>query len=258
MRKFVQITAGTSLIMLVAVSLFGQMVDVYQRPLQSERSRDYDALHYVIRIDLDITGRAFEGETTIALESMREGLDRIKLDAEEFTVSAVRDAWGESLRFEQPERGLIVYPPRPLLRGETFTFTVDYAGRDPKNGLRFYEEIPERPALVASDSFPDGVRHWFPCYDYPHDKVTEEVIVTVPAGNKACSNGRLVSVRENPESGTVTWHWSQEQPHSTYLIFMAAAPYVVVRDSLGPVPINYWVYPQHADRVERTFGKTRR
>lgn len=244
------------LLLLLAVSLAGQQVDVYSRPLQSERSRDFDVFHYRIRLNLDIIGRAFQGETTITLASLRDGLARISLDSEEFTVSRVRDAWGKALRFEQPQSGLSVEPARPLLRGETFTFTVTYAGRDPENGLRFYEETPNRPALVASDSFPDRVRHWFPCYDFPNDKVTEEVIITVPAGNKAVSNGRLVSVSENLEDGTVTWHWSQERPHSTYLIFLAAAPYVVVRDRLGTVPINYWVYPQHAEHARRTFGKT--
>ena len=43
------------------------------------------------------------------------------------------------------------------------------------------------------------------------------------------ANGRLVSVTEDKAAGTVTYHWSQDLPHSTYLIFLAAAPYVVVR-----------------------------
>ena len=42
------------------------------------------------------------------------------------------------------------------------------------------------------------------------------------------ANGRLVSVAEDKAAGTVTYHWSQDLPHSTYLIFLAAAPYVVV------------------------------
>ena len=44
---------------LLAVTLFaqvayGQKVDVYQRPVQVERSRDYDAIHYKISLNVDL------------------------------------------------------------------------------------------------------------------------------------------------------------------------------------------------------------
>ena len=81
---------------------------------------------------------------------------------------------------------------------------------------------------MFSDSWPDQVHHWFPCFDYPNDKVTNEILATVSRGLKVAANGRLVSVTEDKAAGTVTYHWSQDLPHSTYLIFLAAAPYVVV------------------------------
>jgi aminopeptidase N len=70
------------------------------------------------------------------------------------------------------------------------------------------------------------------------------------------ANGRLVSVFEDKPAGTVTYHWSQELPHSTYLIFLAAAPYVVVQDSYKALPVNYWVYPQDEKKALPTYGKT--
>ena len=36
-------------------------------------------------------------------------------------------------------------------------------------------------------------RHWYPCYDYPNEKFTTEMICQVPEGMVARSNGRLVS-----------------------------------------------------------------
>jgi hypothetical protein len=36
-----------------------------EKALQSERSRSYDALHYLIEIRLDLDQKAFEGATTI-------------------------------------------------------------------------------------------------------------------------------------------------------------------------------------------------
>jgi len=240
----------------LAVLLSSQAIDVYRRPLQVERSRDFDFIHYLIRLDIDIADKAFSGRMTATLQPLRVGLKTVVLDAEEFTVSEVRGQSGEPLSFEQAPGKLAVKLGRAFRHDEKFSFTVAYEGRDPKKGLRFYEASAERPAMVASDSWPYGVRHWFPCYDYPNDKVTDEIIATVAAGNRVVSNGRLLSEAEDKAAGTVTAHWLQDKPHSTYLIFLAAAPYEVVKDRLGAVPINYWVYPQHAGQARRTYGKT--
>jgi len=236
--------------------LAAQAVDVYARPVQAEPSRDFDALHYLIRLKIDIAGKAFDGETTVTLTPLRDGLATVVLDAEDFTVSGVAFETGSPLAFEQGPNKLKVALPRAFRPGETLSLTVFYRGREPKNGLRFYEASGDRPLLVASNSWPDNVHHWLPCWDYPHDKATHEIIATVPAGNKVVANGRLVSVKEEAGQNAVTYHWLQDKPHSTYLFFLAAAPYVVVEDRLGNIPINYWVYPKHADRARRTFGET--
>ena len=242
----------------LAAPAAAQQVDWSKKALQSERSRTYDALHYRVAIRLDLDQRSFEGEATVSITSLREGLETCVLDAEEFKVSRVVSDWGEPLEFEQTAKELTVRLRRPLRLGETRSFTCFYAGRDPKAGLRFVEEKPANPALVFSDSWPDRVHHWFPCYDYPNDKATSEILATVKSGLKVAANGRLVRVSEDATAGTVTWHWLQDLPHSTYLIFLAAAPYVVVQDSYKSLPVNYWVYPQDEKKVPPTYGKTPR
>jgi aminopeptidase N len=245
-------------ILAVSVSLtsFGQNVDWSKKTLQSERSRSYDALHYLIKIRLDLEQKAFEGATTITLSSFREGLAACVLDAEEFTVTSVISDDGQALKFDQTAKELSVRLPRPLKFGEETSFTCFYKGRDPKIGLRFVDETADNPRLVFSDSWPENVHHWFPCFDYPNDKVTNEIVATVKQGLKVAANGRLVSVIEEPAAGMVTYHWSQDLPHSTYLIFLAAAPYVVVRDSYKTLPVSYWVYPKDAAKIGSTYGKT--
>ena len=218
----------TMLLLACAAGAAAQQVDWSKKALQSERSRAYDALHYRIAIRLDLDEKSFAGETTVTLTSLRDGLDTVVLDAEEFTVTKVVSEWGEPLEFSQSEKELSVRMARPLARGETRSFTCTYHGKDPKAGLRFAAETADNPTLVFSDSWPNRVHHWFPCFDYPNDKVTNEILATVSANLKVGANGRLVSVTEDKAAGTVTYHWSQDLPHSTYLIFLAAAPYVVV------------------------------
>jgi aminopeptidase N len=247
---------ATVLVLVCAASAAAQQVDWSTKPLQSERSRSYDALHYKIAIRLDLDAKAFDGETTVTFTSLRDGLETCVLDAEEFTVTRVVSEWGEPLAFTQSEKELAVRMARPLKRGETRSFTCVYHGKDPKFGLRFMAETTDHPDLVFSDSWPDRVHHWFPCFDYPNDKVTNEILATVTSNLKVAANGRLASVTENASAGTVTYHWSQDLPHSTYLIFLAAAPYVVVRDAYGALPVNYWVYPQDEKKAIPTYGKT--
>jgi len=254
MMKKTTILAGMILALVLAAP--AQTIDFSKKALQSERSRSYDALHYLIKIKLDIDRKSFEGQTTVTLSALQDGLDVCVLDAEEFAVTSVLSDYGAPLKFEQSDKELKVFLPRPCKFGEIASFTCFYSGRDPKKGLRFAEETPDNPKLAFSDSFPDNVHHWFPCFDYPNDKVTNELIVSVKSGYKVAANGRLIGVVEDKAAGTMTYHWSQELPHSTYLVFFAAAPYVVVRDSYKTLPVNYWVYPQDEKKAFPTYGKT--
>ena len=62
------------------------------------------------------------------------------------------------------------------------TFTCAYAAGIPRSACSSSTRRPTIPKLVFSDSWPDNVHHWFPCFDYPNDKVTNELIVTVKSG----------------------------------------------------------------------------
>lgn len=84
--------------------LAGQTINFRQKPIQSERSRRFDALHYRISVFLDIKEKSFQGNTTVTLSSLQNGLDKIVLDAEAFTVIQVRSQWGEELPFCQSEK----------------------------------------------------------------------------------------------------------------------------------------------------------
>lgn len=54
----------------------------------------------------------------------------------------------------------------------------------------------------------------------------------------------------------MTYHWLQDKPHSTYLIFLAAAPYEIMHERYQNVPINYWVFPHQAKDALRSYKKT--
>lgn len=266
LRRFVLFLIG---IIVISQFFFAQKMDVYERPLQSERSRNYDAIHYRVQFRFDESQKTFWGENTIRISPLTDNFTNCILDAETFTVTAVEDINGKRLQFKQPEHKLVVEFPEAYQYGDTIIFTVSYKSEnvkaDPtkfgmrKNyaiGLTFVDETPNNPRLIQALSFPTGARHWFPCYDHPNDKATQEMIVTVRKDYKVLSNGKLLSVKENKSNKTKTFHWLQDLPHPTYLSTLIAGPYVVVEDSLGSLPINYWVYPKDEKDALRSFRKT--
>ncbi len=253
MKKLISI-----LVILLSLSflLNAQKINVYQRPLQTERSRDFDAKHYRIALTFDLDKKYFEGENQITLSPLRDDFRECRLDTEELVVTAVLDSKNNLLKFKQDEKHILVDLSKTYGYGETVTFTVKYHATDPKAGLFFDEESSSNPRMVSTISWPDNAHHWFPCYDFPHDKVTNEMIITVKDKYKVLSNGKLVSVKEDKKNRTKTYHWSQELPHSTYLFMLAIGPYAVIEDSLGSLPVTYWVYEKDVEDAKWIFKKT--
>ncbi|MFC2167630.1 M1 family aminopeptidase [Acidobacteriota bacterium] len=246
------------IIFLVActVCLSAQKIDIYERPLQVERSHDFDAQHYRLTLTFDLDKKEFWGENSVTLKPLKDGFQECVFDAEELVVTEVVSDNKTPLQFDQTDGKLVVNLSRAYNFGEEVIFTIKYQAKDPKKGFFFSDETSRNPKMVSTDSFPDEARHWFPCYDYPHDKVTMELIATVKKPNKVLSNGKLVSIKENDKDNSVTYHWHQDKPHSTYLSMVAIAPFAVIEDSLGSLPINYWIYEKDVDNAQRIFKKT--
>ncbi len=247
-----------SLALLSVLPLGAQQVDVWSRPVQTERNRTSDFIHYRVSLTFDLDRKAFWGENRITYTPFSDGVDRIELDTEEILIGSAVDADGKNLPFQQSDTSVVISLASPLAFGDTIDIIVTYRGEDPQEGFFFDDASEDHPQMVSTDSWPNEAHHWIPLFDYPNDKVTHELIITVPEGNKVLSNGRMVGVTEDDEAGTTTWHWSQDRPHSTYLMMLAIGPFAVIEDSLGDLPINYWVYPEDAEDARWIFEKTPR
>jgi len=73
---------------------------------------------------------------------------------------------------------------------------------------------------------------WWPCKQTLDDKIDAiDVLVTVPAGNRAASNGLLVNTID--QDSLITYHWAHRHPIPAYLIAVGVTNYVPFSD--------YWV-----------------
>jgi aminopeptidase N len=226
------------------------------------RERHVDVLHYRIEVRLDESARRVDGVTDITLTPLRTMVDSVVLDAVELHIDRVLlmgvDGDTTALPFRVDAAHLVITPPAPFAYGRRYTLRV-VSSCTPRRGLYFIgpdASFPDDPRQIWTQGQGEDNRHWFPCYDFPNDKATSEVVMTIDTALRAVSNGVLRARHDNGD-GTATWHWAQEQPHCSYLVMLAAGRYGVFRDERLGVPIESWhsLTDDTAD-VRRTYGDT--
>jgi aminopeptidase N len=233
-------------------------------PLPGDRphyapDRVADIRHIRLEIpELDFERGSLRGVCTTAFAPLNDGLETITFDAVEMEIAAVQDAAGAPLTYDYDGVRLRVRLPRPLREGEETSVTIAYRAT-PRRGLYFIgpdEAYPQRPRQVWSQGEDEDNRHWFPCYDAPNERQTSEVIVTVPRGLFALSNGRLLSAREDAAAGTVTYHWLESVPHPAYLITLAVGEFSELRHDVDGLPVLYYVQRGREAEAERALART--
>ena len=154
------ITGSLALILIISFSfvLTAQQTDIYERPRQFERSREYDAKHYRVELTFDLDEKILWGTNTITLTPLKNEFYTCMLDAEGLVVDAVKNPTGHQLEFEQTDKRLIVHFPEAYNFGEEVLFTVEYHAEDPKSGLYFDDESEEHPQMVTTVSWPENAQ----------------------------------------------------------------------------------------------------
>lgn len=241
-------------VLLLASRAFSQQINIWEWPLQTERERTFDALHYRIELVFDLDKKSFKGSNTILLKPLLSNFKKVNLDVKELNILKVVNKSGDELDYSQDDNSITINLSRNFYADEKIELKVFYEGLDLSDGLFFHDSTDRYPKMVESNSWPDHARYWFPCYDSPNDKATQEVIITVKKPLKVLSNGELVDIIEDDD--IITYHWYQKRPHSTYLSMLAIAPFSILNDSLGNMPVNYWVYKGDENNARRVFSVT--
>src|SRR5437660_12725665 len=224
------------------------------------RSHDYDLVHQRIEVrNFDWDSTMFDGRVTTTLVALRPGLDSVILDAgSRLIISRIADGKGATLRSERHGDTLVVYPARPIAFHDTLRRVICYhAPPESGKGLTFIqpEGQEHRPRQIWSQGEDHNNHFWYPTYDIPNDKMTWELVATVPQQYSVVSNGQLVADRKLPDrTHSVTWR--QHLPSSTYLVSLIVAPLVKVPDRWHTIPVDYYVYHADSSRARRLFAVT--
>jgi aminopeptidase N len=248
-----------AVVLFVASSTFSQEIFSPRDPGETP-NRTYDVLHYKIEITILDQTKSVEGTVTTTLVPLMPSLKTVRFNGAEMTIKKVTlgKGKGKELRFTTTTSELAIELDKAYSSLDTLRLAVEYACT-PKRALTFNgpdEGYPNKRFQIWSQGEDTTNHFWFPCYDYPNDKSTSEVIGTVNKKFVLLSNGKLLSVKENAKQGTKTFYWKQEKPHSSYLIMIAVGEYAVLKDKAGKLPLEFYAYPGDTANARETFRHT--
>lgn len=205
---------------------------------------DYTRMRLTMEIP-DMSKPAFAGVQELwftAIGAPRAGL---MLDCGPgLTVSGVEliDAEGNvsgACSFERPAANkLAIVFPAPLAVGHGAGVRITYAAERPGGrgaGLTFSGDdrrTPEEDYMCHAQGQPQSNHLWFPCHDFPNDRLATELVVTVPHPYEVVSNGFVRSITHHPaapgRARRVTYHWVQNGEHPFYLVTLIVSKFDVV------------------------------
>ncbi|HET9953581.1 MAG TPA: M1 family aminopeptidase [Polyangiaceae bacterium] len=230
-----------------------------------ERSRPFTVRHTFLDIELDFARRSVSGRAFLEIERMAPDAVNLDLDAIGFEIASV------ALAEAADQRGLPFEYDGERLRVSGFE------GRDrarieivyravPQRGLYFLgpdAQVKDRPVQVWTQCQDEDARHWFPCHDKPHVKMTSELRVKVPAEFVALSNGDLLS-EKRAKNGVGTFHFKLDSPHPSYLVTLVVGRFAIEKDRDAEledgrrIPVRYYVPVSRAKDAKRSLGETPR
>jgi aminopeptidase N len=211
--------------------------------------------HYTLDLLLPMTTGELQGTCTMSL-LLKSPADSIVLNAAGLLLDTVRvDGTPKRILADSSAETFTLYLEEMRNAGEVLLIEVPYRRptgyRRPGSRLGYYhfstDSVAGLPANVGYTlSEPSDTRFWMPCFDEPWDKATAEIMITVPTGYVAASNGRLVQVTDRGD-GTQTWHWREDHQIAPYLLCVTVSvfsvsrlPYVTAGGDT--IPVEYYVW----------------
>lgn len=191
------------------------------------------------------------------------------LDARGMTITAVSSE-GRTTSFEHDGRVLTVHLSPPVPPGERVTIAVAYELDDPARGLIWTPEsdrYPGRPAQIHTQGQTNTNSFWFPCHDSPDEKLTTEIIATVPAGFVVSSNGAFKAhggatiavpgpLNSTRLQAAETYHFVQDKPHAPYLVSLVVGKFDVVDVGDATLSMPVYVPPGRGEDARKTYANT--
>ena len=231
------------------IKLYKNFQNQDRQKYSSEPYFGYDLKFHRLKFEINPDEFYIKGAITSYFEVESDNFDQIKFDMNDaLSVDSVL-YHNEHLNFGHSENELQITLPAIIPSGDLDSLIVYYQGEPESSGFgAFMQDEHSGHNIIWTLSEPYGAMDWWPCKQSLDDKIDSiDVIVSMPVGNKAASNGLLIS--ETVEDNIKTDIWEHRHPITTYLIAIAVtnyeaySDYAVLSDQSQVEILNY-VYPE--------------
>ena len=198
----------------------------------------FDITKYTLNLAIDDANHYISGNV-ITNVTAEENLTNILYNLVALNVDSVK-VNNQPVDFNY-ENDLISIPLN-INVGDEFTTKVVYHGNPVMTGGVYNLGMFFQSNGVFTISDPNASRNWWPCYDHPWDKAIVDLNVTVRDDWNEASNGLRTGI-DNNNDGTKTYHWSGQNPMTTFLVTVSASNFVELDDDFNGIPIMNFVNP---------------
>lgn len=236
-------------------------------------TRRYDILHTKLDVKFNYKKAQLIGEATITIKPYFYTINTVDLDARGFDikqVALVKKDIKLDLKYKYENDVISVSLDKQYSRKDTFQLYISYVAKPNElekggseaiksdKGLYFINPDGKdslKPIQIWTQGETESNSAWFPTFDNPNERMTEEVCMTVKNKYVTLSNGELYFQLHNADS-TRTDCWKMNLSHAPYLVMMAIGEYEVIKDKWRDMEVNYYVEKKYQPYAKHIFGKT--
>ncbi|MBU2508106.1 MAG: M1 family metallopeptidase [Bacteroidetes bacterium] len=219
-------------------------------------SKNIDVLSYDMNIKLYPAEKYIEGEVCIHMVINNKTQENISLDFYDnmeildFTVNQ------KKAEYNRTGNKLIIHADESF--GDSVKVQVSYKGKPESHGFGSFEfSDDDSSQIIYTLNEPVYASTWFPCNDYPDDKVNAKITIENDSQFVSVSNGALKNISGNGNRKSYTWQ--TEYPISTFLISIYSAPYKnftqhYITENGDTTLLDYYVTAEKLNDAKRDFA----
>ena len=218
-----------------------------------------DLLYYHLDVRVDPAKKWIGGKNTIRFKMLKDDT-RIQLDLyANLNVDTVL-LGTTALKYERELNTVWVDFPETLKAGRTYAIDVHYSG-NPKEIGRFggfaFKKDSEGNDWIYSSCEGEGAMVWWPNKDQWRDEVERmDLSISIPNDLVDVSNGAFVR-KTDLGDGYTRWDWQIHYPINNYSVSVNIGKYVHFGDTLGDLPLDFYVLPGSLEKAKRQFAQAK-
>lgn len=255
----------------LVISDVAALQDTVTKMYKAAATLSFDIQHTKLDLRFDWAKQYVIGTAEISGTPYFKPLTSITLDAVGFEIQQVLLVpTAKSLDYRYNGSKLDITLDRSYQKSENITLLIEYIAKPNENqvsggeaitsdkGLFFIDPLgndPDLPTQIWTQGETENNSKWFPTFDKPNERFTQEIILTVEDKYQTLSNGIKIDSKRNLD-GTRTDHWKQSRPHAPYLAMIAVGVFDEVSDTWNDVPLHYYVEKGFGKHAKKIFNHT--